>query len=176
MRPKPGMREDELAAVEATYGFGFPPDLRSLLATEIPAGWFDWRDASPDEIQMRLEEPIAGVAPYFQNYEYWLPPWGPRPDAVEDRIAFLRGAPRLIPLVGQHYLAAEPCAAGNPVFSIFGIDMIVAGCDLADRLAGGVRSAATKGEARHIRFWSDVLYIHWDGWLPLLMQDLARLE
>ena len=69
---------------------------------------------------------------------------------------FLSNAPVLIPIAGQHYMAAEPS------------DMIVAGCDLADYLAGGPRSAATKGAARHIRFWSDVLYTHWSGWLDVL--------
>lgn len=82
-------------------------------------------------------------------------------------------APVLIPIAGQHYMAAEPSDAGNPIFSIVGLDMIVAGCDLADYLAGGPRSAATRGTARHIRFWSDVLYTHWSGWLDVLRREFT---
>jgi len=51
--------------------------------------------------------------------------------------------------------------------------MIVAGCDLADYLAGGPRSSATKGAARHIRFWSDILYIHWSGWDDVIRRELG---
>jgi hypothetical protein len=61
---------------------------------------------------------------------------------------FLTNAPVLIPLAGNHYMAAEPSDAGNPIFSIVGIDMIVAGCDLDDYLAGERRSADGFGSPR----------------------------
>jgi hypothetical protein len=162
---------DELARIEQAYGFHFPPDLRALLAERGPGpDWFDWRRASAEEVAAKLAAPFDGVAGYLRDYEYWLPMWGPRPAEVSERLRFLAGAPKLVPIGGHHYIAAEPCEAGNPVFSIAGIDMIVAGSDLEDFLAGGARSATTQGAARHIRFWSDVLYVQWDGWMPLLRE------
>jgi hypothetical protein len=134
-------------------------------------GWIDWRGIRT-EIESLLAAPFDGLASVFQTTEYWLPQWGERPAALEDRMQFLSKAPVLIPLAGQHYMAAEPCEPGNPIFSIGGIDMIVAGCDLDDYLAGGPRSIATKGAARHIRFWSDVLYTHWSGWMDLLRREI----
>ncbi|HEY4180226.1 MAG TPA: SMI1/KNR4 family protein [Kofleriaceae bacterium] len=195
-----GLREDELASLETTFGFRFPLDLRAFLRERPPIsqydratltvrlaeleagesltdeehvpspederwGWMDWR-GTRREIETRLVSPFEGIAAYFQETEYWLPQWGKRPPALEDRMEFLSNAPVLIPIGGQHYMAAEPSDAGNPIFSIASccaIDMIVAGCDLADYLTGGPRSAATKGAARHIRFWSDVLYTQWPG-------------
>jgi len=193
-RSDDGLREDELASLETTFGFRFPDDLRAFLRRRPPIslydraaltvrlaeleagetlaaneprppeeecwGWMDWRGTRP-EIEARLASPFEGIAAYFRESEYWLPQWGERPPALEDRMQFLSNAPVLIPIGGQHYMAAEPSDAGNPIFSIASccpIDMIVAGCDLADYLAGGPRSVATKGAARHIRFWSDVLY------------------
>lgn len=131
----------------------------------------DWRGS---EIKAMLAAPFEGVAWCFRETEYWLPQWGERPVALEDRMQFLANAPVLIPLAGNHYVAAEPAEAGNPVFSIVGIDMIVAGCDLDDFLAGGPQSVATKGVARHVRFWSDVLYTDWSGWLDRLRRELTR--
>jgi hypothetical protein len=163
---------DELARIEQAHGFRFPPDLRALLAERgAEPDWFDWRRASAEQVTAKLAAPFDGVADYLRAYEYWLPMWGPRPAEVSERLRFLAAAPRLVPIVGNHFIATEPCEVGNPVFSIVGIDMIVAGCDLEDYLAGGPRSAATKGAARHIRFWSDVLYVHWDGWT----EDLRKL-
>jgi hypothetical protein len=196
------LTEEELARIEATYGFRFPPDLRAFLGkppsitpyqraslnvrlAELEAGesladpdsrppendrWMDWRGS---EVEAMLAAPFEGVTRCFQDSEYWLPQWGERPAALEDRMQFLAHAPVLIPLEGNHYMAAEPTEAGNPVFSIVGISMIVAGCDLDDYLAGGPRSAATKGQARHIRFWSDVLYTHWSGWNDIVRRMLT---
>jgi hypothetical protein len=200
----PPLTEVELARIEATYGFRFPPDLRAVLGkpptltpyeranltvrlAELEAGesladpdsrppendrWMDWRGS---EIEAMLAAPYEGVTLCFQDSEYWLPQWGERPAALEDRMKFLANAPVLIPLGGFHYMSAEPAEAGNPVFSIVGISMIVAGCDLDDYLAGGPRSAATKGAAKHIRFWSDVLYTYWSGWLDEIRRDF-KLE
>jgi len=173
-----GLTEDELVGIETTFGFRFPPDLRALLGVTLPVsrGWLDWRNADRAEIAAKLAAPFDGVAPYFRNYEYWLSGWGPRPAALDDRMRFLANVPVLIPIAGQHYMAAEPCEPGNPVFSILGIDIIVPGCDLDDYLAGGPRSIATKGTARHIRFWSDIVYEWWPGWLDLLRREVERMQ
>jgi hypothetical protein len=43
-------------------------------------------------------------------------------------------APQLIPVIGHRYLLAEPCAAGNPVLSVYQSDLVVYGEDLRDFL------------------------------------------
>ena len=42
--------------------------------------------------------------------------------------------PELLPIFGHRYLAAEPCRSGNPVFSIYQLDIIYYGANLADYL------------------------------------------
>jgi len=66
-------------------------------------------------------------------------------------------APKLIPLISHRYLPAEPCEAGNPVFSIYQSDIIYYGANLTEyferELVDGNRSLT--GDIKHIRFWSE---------------------
>jgi len=137
---------------------------------DVTQGWMNWRTPAA-EIAARLTWPFEGVAAALETSDWpaawgaaletncWPAAWGTRPDSLEERLVRLRVAPRLVPINdGQHYMAVEPCEPGNPVFSVHGADIIVAGCDLEDYLAGGVRSAETRGRARHIPFWSDIAY------------------
>jgi hypothetical protein len=38
--------------------------------------------------------------------------------------------PRLLPIYGHRFLAAQPCRSGNPIFSIMETDIICYGADL----------------------------------------------
>jgi hypothetical protein len=192
-----GLAESELSAIEATFGFRFPIDLRALLAEgptisqwdisvraidhleamsgerlragddepiadDVRWGWMNWR-APREEIAARLAEPLEPLIERLRDTEYWLPQWGERPSRPDDRLKLLAAAPVLIPIGGSRYMPAEPHEAGNPIYSIVGLDMIVAGCDLADYLDGGLRSMTSKGASRRIHFWSDVLYAQFAG-------------
>jgi hypothetical protein len=73
-----------------------------------------------------------------EHNDLWRPSWGPKPETLEARKARVRelvaAAPRLIPVFAHRYLLAEPCTAGNPVFSVYQSDIVVYGADLRDYL------------------------------------------
>src|SRR3569833_4053061 len=72
----PGLTDDEVAAVEARYGFVFPPDLRRLLQRALPISdrFYNWRVDSPT-IRQALETPVEGLLFDFQYNGFWLPEW-----------------------------------------------------------------------------------------------------
>jgi hypothetical protein len=60
-------------------------------------------------------------------------------------------------MYSHRYIANEPLAARNPVFSVHQTDIIYYGTDLADYFArefGVSRPNWAANEAREIRFWS----------------------
>src|SRR2546421_12678344 len=69
-------------------------------------------------------------------------------------------APVLIPICSHRFLPAEPCEAGNPVFSIHQTDIIYYGSDLLDYLQNEFSYYFQRsqyhlsGKPRAIRFWS----------------------
>ncbi len=82
----------------------------------------------------------------------------------------MNAAPKLIPVFGHRYLLAEPCAAGNPVLSIYQSDMVIYAVDLYDyflvefgeligeRNIGHSRLTQVKYAAyQTIPFWGDFL-------------------
>jgi hypothetical protein len=70
-----GLAESELSAIEATFGFRFPVDLRALLAAGPTTSQYDIATRS-----------------------------GSRPSRVEDRLELLSAAPVLIPIGGSRYM------------------------------------------------------------------------
>jgi hypothetical protein len=66
-------------------------------------------------------------------------------------------APKLIPLLGHRYLPADPCEAGNPVFSVYQSDVIYYGANLQDWMRWEVDGwdAEPWPAISRIRFWSD---------------------
>jgi hypothetical protein len=70
--------------------------------------------------------------------------------------------PKLLPISGHRYLAAEPCLSGNPVFSIMQTDIIYYGANLAHYLLNEfvdhdymLHTHAQK--IRKIDIWSDLI-------------------
>ena len=156
----PGYSAAELDAAQEQFGLRFPPDLVQLLRERRPARGYDWRT---DEIRIRevMAWPLDGLLFDVERNALWLDNWGDRPATeVARREAVTRmveGAPRLIPLIGHRYLPAEPCEAGNPVFSIHQADIIHYGANLEHYFTNEFSgwSAADSSAYRHIRFWSD---------------------
>lgn len=86
------------------------------------------------EIHGALDWLTEGLEFDIEHNELWRPGWGPMPEPIEARKALARqlvaAAPRLIPVFSHRYLLAEPCQAGNPVFSIHQSDIIIYSTDL----------------------------------------------
>ena len=113
----------------------------------------------------------------IENNVFWIDEWGTRPDNISDAIEVARkhvvGAPKLIPVYSHRYIPTDPCAAGNPVFSVQQTDIIYYGQNLWDYIEqefgehvegwyGGERYAHFTLEQyhsvhRHIPFWSDLV-------------------
>jgi hypothetical protein len=162
-----GLTAAELDRVEQVHRFRFPPDLRSFLSCAMPQGkgFLDWRAPESDELLERLAWPFDGIAFDIEHNKFWWREWGSRPPVLSDAIAKAKDAvalaPRLVPIYSHRYLPSEPAVAGNPVFSVYQTDIIYYGTDLRRYFAcefGGLDHAeATRGDLRHIRFWSDLV-------------------
>jgi len=136
----PGLSDREVARVEASFGFRFPPDLRALLATALPSGpkFPDWRNGPEAELRERLEAPLEGLLFDVEYNDFWQPSWPARPDDLDGAREIVRRlvaeAPRLVPVYSHRMMPDRPHAEGNPVFSVHQTDIIYYGFDLQDYL------------------------------------------
>lgn len=162
---EPGLRDEELARVEATLSLQFPPDLRMLLRAGLPVSkrFPDWRSGSDEELRWLLDGPADGIAFDVETNAYWRDDWGSRPADAEEAVAVTREqiakAPILVPIFGHRFIPAEPSEEGNPVFSVSQTDVIVYGNDLADFLAVEFRVPRpewSRSAPKSIRFWSEL--------------------
>lgn len=135
-----GLTDAEVAQVEQTYGFRFPPDLRRFLQTALPTGdgFPNWRAGVDGSLRSWLDGPKNGILFDVEHNEFWMEGWGPRPDSLaqaKDVAAkFIDAAPKLIPVFSHRMLPSLPHRVGNPVFSVHQTDIIYYGFDLEDYL------------------------------------------
>ncbi|KAL9660442.1 hypothetical protein QQ045_025257 [Rhodiola kirilowii] len=165
-----GLSDDEFRQIEATLGFQFPPDLRSILREGIPvgAGFPNWRSASKQQLQVLIKLPLLGISKSVGDGIFWLNSWGVKPRYREQAVMvaekMLRAAPPLIPIYKNFYIPSDPNLAGNPVFDVTGGEVRVAGFDIAgffeqrvefsDRRVMAPAWKAT--ETRRIVTWTDM--------------------
>ncbi|XP_008785759.2 uncharacterized protein LOC103704306 [Phoenix dactylifera] len=173
-----GLDDSEFAAIKMTYGFDFPPDLRSILREGLPigSGFPNWRSASPQQLEILLRLPVSGLLHEVSHKGFWCAAWGSEPAGDESAAArgILERAPVLVPIYRQFYIPTVPNLAGNPVFYVRAGDVRCAGFDLADffqrergrfmpkgrehRCDGGAPPApawAAK-EARRVEVWTEL--------------------
>jgi hypothetical protein len=159
-----GMAPAQLDAIEHALGFQLPPDFRFLLENLRDPGevFFPWSRFDKAEYDPSIEWVFDGIAGSIERNNLWLRRWGERPHTLADAIRIARADfahwPKLLPLYGHRYLAAEPPLAGNPVFSIMGTDIIHCGSDLAhyllEEFVPGEDWSANTQNPRHIPIWS----------------------
>ena len=158
-----GLTQAELARAEEAWGCSFPPDLADFLQAGLPVGrgFPDWRNPSSEEMRFDQETIFSRLAFDVEKSELWWPEWGEKPDTLESSLAVLKRvldeAPTMIPIYFHRYLPADPCVAGNPVFSSYGSDTIYYGTDLRHYLArefGDAESPRYLSAYRKIEFWS----------------------
>ena len=136
----PGLRREQIADIEARYGFEFSPDHRRLLERVQPSGesWLHWTEDSEESIRSRLDWPRDGVLFDVENDAFWPAGWGARPRTAEARSAIVTERvarwPALVPLYSHRYMPAAPAGPGAPVFSVWQTDVIFYGSDLLDYL------------------------------------------
>jgi hypothetical protein len=159
-----GLSDVEVAGIEGTYGFRFPPDLRAFLQTAMPLGehsYFpDWRSNNEGVLRDWLDIPRQGIFFDIECNGFWLPEWGERPESLEDALQIagklLDNAPKLIPICQHRMIPDDPHLEGNPVFSVHQTDIIYYGHDLEDYLRHEFGLSGRKPwpeELRPIRFW-----------------------
>jgi hypothetical protein len=160
-----GYSDSELEEIQQRWKLTFPPDLVALLRHqrsfgEGPAA-LDWLTSSEEEIKARLDWPFESFLFDVEHDQLWWPEWGEKPASAPERREQLAKvfaeAPKLIPLFGHRYLPAEPCEAGNPVFSVYQSDVIYYGANLQDWLRREFAGWDSEPwpTLKRIRFWSD---------------------
>ncbi|MEW1548783.1 hypothetical protein [Streptomyces tsukubensis] len=165
---RPGLTEQELARVEARFGFAFADDHRAFLSVGLPTGggWPDWRHGDAALLRSWLGRPVEDVLFAVAEADFWHPAWGARPprrtDAIAGARAHLASVPQLVPVYSHRYLPAGRESFAHPVLSIRGADIIPYGYDLIDYVQeefGGPRDGT--GERQVVdataAFWADFL-------------------
>lgn len=132
-----GLTDAEFCSIESTFGFTFPPDLRSVLQEGLPvgSGFPNWRLFSIQQLQILTSLPILGLRKDIARHNFWLESWGERPVGDDEAVAlangFLKTAPVLVPIYRNFYIPSAPCLAGNPVFYVNGSDVKLMSFDIS---------------------------------------------
>jgi hypothetical protein len=157
-----GYTQSELDRAQRRFGLVFPPDPIALLRRRRPVQGHDWTDERA--IRRALDWHFEGLLQSVENGRLWWSEWGQWPSSARAREETLREivsrAPKLIPLIAHRYLPAQPHEAGNPVFSIYGIDTIYYGANLNDyfeREFTGWNSKPWPARIKYIPFWSELV-------------------
>ena len=138
----PGYTQTELDDVQAKWQLHFPSDLVDILRDRrgvIDDGEklksFDWINETDEVIRECLEWPFESFL-FDAQHGLWWPEWGERPvdsTAVKEQLqTIFASAPKLIPVYSHRYIPEEPGEAGNPIFSVYQMDVIIYGANLAD--------------------------------------------
>ncbi|MBK8723503.1 MAG: hypothetical protein IPL95_14945 [Saprospiraceae bacterium] len=168
-----GLSDDEIFRVNQEFGIRFPNDLKLLLQTEIPInnGFVNWRygincENGKKEIDYYLNWPMEGMLFDIKNNSFWHDKWGIKPSEFEKQkliaLKELDKQPKLIPIYSHRYISSEPNEIGNPVFSVYQMDIIYYGVDLMDYFSKEFRFELPKSygiitEPKQIQFWSDIV-------------------
>jgi hypothetical protein len=160
-----GLSDSEIATIESLIGFQLPDDFALLLANmRDPGGiMFPWSNFRRQDYDSSIALVLEGIEFDIEN-GFWMDRWGERPAGLPAAIDIARNDfatwPKLLPISGHRFLAAEPCRVGNPVFSIVQTDIIYYGADLAHYLVNEFVDHDWKFHAhdqpiQRIDIWSD---------------------
>ncbi|XP_059643202.1 uncharacterized protein LOC132285053 [Cornus florida] len=176
-----GLTDSEFSAIESSFNFIFPPDLRSILQEGLPVGlgFPNWRSSSNQQLQILTHLPILGICKQVSNHNFWIDSWGHKPNGVDQAVklarTFLKKAPFLVPIYRNCYIPSTPNLAGNPVFYVEGGDVRLLSFDVAgffQQVDFGLKDGPWRGpslpnlsnapawaatEARRIEFWTEMV-------------------
>ena len=161
----PGLTDEELARIEAEFGFAFADDHRAFLSSGLPIGesWPDWRDAPRRSLQQRLRLPVDGILFAVEWRDFWGAGWGARPTRMKDALRsanyHLARVPQLVPVHSNCCLPAGHGSHGHPVLSVYQSDVSSCGADIfayIEREIGKIEANPSK-EPPTVDFWSDLI-------------------
>jgi hypothetical protein len=167
-----GLTDDEIYNIELKFNIKFPPDYKLFLQTGLPVseGYVNWREGlhsntSATKIASRLDWPLEGLLFDIQSNDFWIDTWGYKSDIYEEKTFIAKrhyaDYPKLIPVYSHRYIPGQPSENGNPVFSIYQMDIIYYGYDLATYLANEFHFTLPDNfnipekPVREIEFWSN---------------------
>jgi hypothetical protein len=170
----PGLSIEEVASIEAQLGFRLPEDFVYLFQNLQDPGqvFFPWSNFKKQAYDDKIRWVLEGIEFDIDRNKFWMDRWGKRPTSLSTALDIARNDfetwPKLLPIFGHRFLAAEPRRPGNPVFSIMHTDIIYYGADLAHYLVNEFiapgRPVVTRTQMqtiRKIRIWS-YLADDWD--------------
>jgi hypothetical protein len=135
-----GLSAAEIAHIERALGFALPPDFSYLLQNVVDEGGvlFPWKNFEKQAYDESIAMVLQGIEFDIEHANLWLWRWKDQPHDLAEAIAIMRrdfaSWPKLLPVYGHRYLAADPCLPDNPVFSIWQTDIIHYGANLAHYL------------------------------------------
>ena len=166
-----GLTNEELITVEADFDIEFPRDLQILLCTALPVSkkFIDWRKALSsrkyeNEVLERINWPLDGMLFDIENNGFWNNHWGEKPERLELQkeiaIENFKKYPKLIPIYSHRYIPSVPHEAGNPIFSVYQMDIIYYGNDLATYFRNEFHFKLPEyfeipQKPKYIEFWSE---------------------
>jgi hypothetical protein len=167
----PGLSPVEIASIESQLGFQLPADFAYLFRHLRDPGhvFFPWSSFRKEEYDGSIRRVLEGIEFDIDHNKFWMDRWGKRPATLSAALDLARKDfktwPKLLPISGHRFLAAEPSRPGNPVFSIVGTDIIYYGTDLPHYLMRefiglDLVPPVHAQETRKIRVWS---YLADDG-------------
>ncbi|MDL2225136.1 hypothetical protein LJC20_02875 [Eubacteriales bacterium OttesenSCG-928-M02] len=152
----PGLSNAQIQQAEDFYDIVFPPDIRQLIQAIKPEkgsamnfpDWDDFSQKNIDTIQDQLNWPINGALFDVEHNNFWLKSWGERPAALEEQLIIadkqMRLVPKLIPITGHRYISSNPNECGNPVYSVYQMDII-----FMEKISGITLNLNSRKECTH---------------------------
>jgi len=163
-----GLTNKEVIDIEKRYGVIFPDELKSFFSIALPVagGFYNWRDITDSNVNIikrRFKIPFVELVEDIDEI-YWSDDWENEPDNKEERNTILlnkiNSAPKLIPIYSHRYIASVK-SSQNPVFSVYGTDIIYYGESLGSYLEiefGLKKHSDMKTEIIvPVPFWSELL-------------------
>jgi hypothetical protein len=170
-----GLSERELDRAEHRFSIRFPPTWREVLTVVHPVArpkpprdqdgvrrWTacpDWRRRDETGTRDLIDAPVDGLLFDVEQNGFWWADWGIRPAHTPAARALaaarLVTVPRLVPLWGHQYVAADDA---SPVFSIVQADLYIPALTIGDVTTGRNQDAVPVEEwpIGRVPFWSDL--------------------
>ena len=164
-----GLTNSEIEQIEEKFEIKFPQDLREFhqLGLPVSESFINWRKGlqftvTENEIKERINWPLEGILFEVKKNDFWDESWGTMPDNYAEKAIIATekylSYPKLVPIYGHRYIPMDPLEVGNPVFSVYQMDIIYYGYNLttyfSNEFSFEIPNESRVDEPREIPFWS----------------------